>query len=271
LRGADALRAVTAAAKIRPQSPHVIQYLSRVDHHAAFEDLYLKVRSTESRLLDDNVVAKLPYISENEAANYKEWQARAASFERLKTHFQTIRHPKSLLDIGCGNGWAAAGLAENSLIQVSAVDVNAEELEQADRVFQKPNLRFYYGDVFEDIFPAASFDYIVLNSSAQYFSDIKSLIVRLFYFLKKDGEIHILDTPFYGDGDIYEARARTQAYYSSIGCPEMAQHYFHHRLSELAGFRPEILSGKGLAMRLRALFSRHVPGHFHWIRIRSLR
>jgi ubiquinone/menaquinone biosynthesis C-methylase UbiE len=247
----------------------MLQYLSNAEEHEPFEELYLEVRGKESRLLDDNVVVKLPYVTENEVANYKEWQARAASFERLNQYFKTIRQPKALLDIGCGNGWAAAALAENALLQVSAVDVNAEELEQADRVFQRPNLRFYYADVFEDIFPAASFDYIVLNSSAQYFKDIKVLIDRLLYFLKKDGEIHILDTPFYNDENIYEAKARTQSYYSSIGCPEMAAHYFHHRLSDLSEYRPDILSRKSWTDRIKGLFSRHVPGNFHWLRIRK--
>ena len=246
-----------------------MQYLSSIDHKHPFEELYLKVRAKESRLLPDEIVAKLPDISAKMAPNYKEWSARSGSFKRLKKYFAGIRESTTLLDVGCGNGWAAAGLAGNGLLQVSAVDVNEEELRQADRVFQKPNLRFYYGDIFEDIFPPASFDYIILNSSAQYFEDLQTLIGRLLYFLKKDGEIHILDTPFYTDDEWASAKSRTQAYFSSIGCPEMVEHYFHHRLSGLASFKYEIVSHRGFLDRIRSRYFSQLPPNFFWIRIRQ--
>lgn len=244
-----------------------MQYLSNVNLQASFEELYLKVRAKEHRLPDDAVVARLPDITREMSPNYKEWQARSKSFHRLKKYFESINEPKTLLDVGCGNGWAAAGLADNKRLQVSAVDINQLELEQAERVFQKPNLAFYYGDVFENIFPQASFDFIVLNSSAQYFEDLKALVERLFFFLKKGGEIHILDTPFYSDEEWSGAKARSLAYFHSIGCPEMAEHYFHHRLSELASFNFEIVSKKTIVERVRSFFSKVVPSNFIWVKI----
>ena len=244
-----------------------MQYLSIVDHHAPFEELYLKVRARENRLLADEVVARLPDISPEMSPNYKEWKARSGSFKRLKKYFQSTKESKALLDVGCGNGWAAAGLAGNELLEVAAVDVNEEELLQAERIFQKPNLLFYYGNIFEDIFPPSSFDFIVLNSSAQYFEDLKTLVERLFYFLKKGGEIHILDTPFYSDSEWEVAKSRTQSYFRSIGCPEMAKHYFHHRLAELAPFKYETVSKKGILDKLRSPFSDQVPANFIWIKI----
>ncbi len=246
-----------------------MQYLSSIEHKSPFEELYLKVRAKEARLLPDEIVARLPDVTADMSPNAKEWKARSESFRRLKKHFRSIKESKSVLDVGCGNGWAAAGLARNGLLQVSAVDINEEELQQADRVFRKPNLHFYYGNIFEDIFPPASFDYIILNSSAQYFENLQALIGRLFQFLKKDGEIHILDTPFYTDDEWASAELRTQSYFSSIGCPEMAEHYFHHRLSGLASYKYEIISHSGFLDRIRSRYFGRLPANFFWIRIRQ--
>ncbi len=248
-----------------------MQYLSSVEASAPFEQLYLKIRTDEGRVLDDATVAMLPDVSKRQVANYKEWQARAASFRRLKKYFASVTAPKALLDVGCGNGWAAAGLAANKLLHVSAVDVNVQELRQAERVFRAPSLAFYYGNIFEDIFPQGRFDFIVLNASAQYFEDLKGLIERLFFFLKEDGEIHIVDTPFYKDEEVAAAKERSRIYFDALGVPQMAAHYFHHRLSDLSELRYDILNRAGLRDTLRARFVPSLPKHFRWIRIRAAR
>jgi SAM-dependent methyltransferase len=247
-----------------------MQYLSSIEPSAPFEQLYLKIRRDEGRVLDDTTVAMLPDVSKEQVPNYKDWQARAASFKRLKRYFDTaLNGPKELLDVGCGNGWAAGGLADNKLLNVSAVDVNLQELQQAERVFRAPNLAFYYGDIFGDIFPRGHFDFIVLNASEQYFSDLQGLVERLFFFLKADGEIHIVDTPFYGDEEVAAAKERSRIYFDGLGVPQMAEHYFHHRLSDLSGFKYEILNSAGLWDTLRARFVPSLPRHFRWIRIKG--
>jgi SAM-dependent methyltransferase len=249
-----------------------MQFLSAIEPHVSFEDLYIRVRSKEQRLLDDAVVAQLPYPPEGKVPNAAEWKVRAASIEKLKKWFASLKQAAKLLDIGCGNGWAAARLAEHLLLDVVAIDVNVEELEQAERVFKKPNLSFCYGDIFEDIFPEASFDFIVLNASAQYFPDLPALIGRLLYFLKKDGTIHIVDTPFYQDDEIAAAKARSERYYASLDCTEMAAHYFHHKLSDLRGFNVEMqLPSRGMVSRLKSLLSQKATPGFAWLQIRHNR
>lgn len=246
-----------------------MQYLSNANSSAPFEDLYLKVRASEGRVLDDDIVALLPNVGKRHVANYKEWQARSASFRRLKKYFDSVTVRKNLLDIGCGNGWGAAGLAGNKLLRVSAVDVNIQELQQAERVFSAPNLAFYYGDIFQDIFPAGQFDFIVLNASAQYFEDLKGLVHRLLFFLKENGEVHIIDTPFYRDEEVAAAKERTRVYFDGLGVPEMAPHYFHHKLSDLSGFSYEILNKAGWWRKLKSRVVPAIPEHFKWIRIRK--
>ena len=46
--------------------------------------------------------------------------------------------------------------------------------------------------------------------------------------------MHVMDTILYGsDAEARSAHERSQAYYSSLGVVEMAQHYQHHTLDEL--------------------------------------
>ena len=245
----------------------MLKILSSVDRHQPFEELYLKVRSREGRVVDDAQLGRLPHIGAGDASNYKEWRARAASLRRLQQYLTMTEGHRKVLDIGCGNGWAAARLAENANLHITAVDINMPELEQADRVFRKPNLQFCYGDIFGDIFPEGSFDLIILNSSAQYFSPIETLVERLFYFLRDDGEIHILDTPFYKEEELEAARARTEAYYGALGFPGMAANYHHHAISSLSSYRFKLMNGNSLLTKIRSLISGNSLNRFPWIRI----
>lgn len=241
--------------------------MSAVDEFVPFEDLYLQVRSNEKRTLDDSIVQRLPYATKKMSVHSKEWKARARSFERMRKYFLSRQRRLNLMDLGCGNGWTAARLAENGLLNISAVDINRTELEQAARVFQRPNLGFYFGNIFEDIFPAASFDVILLNACAQYFKHLRGLIDRLFYFLEDHGEIHIIDTPFYTRETVESARQRTEAYYRSMGAEEMTAFYHHHTLESLSPYTIEILSHKNFFARLYASMMGDVPSNFYWIKI----
>ena len=198
-----------------------------------FSDIYIAVRDKEQRVLTDNDVALLPYIKRNE------WEFRIKSTERFINYISSKNEALNILDIGCGNGWftnAIAAVSEKN--EVIGLDVNSEELEQAARVFERQNLKFVYCDIFkiEDAF-IRQFDIITLNSSVQYFSDFKVLFSTLKSFLKPTGEIHIIDSPFYKNDAITEAKKRTLNYYTSIGFPEMASNYFHHSVDDILEFK----------------------------------
>ena len=45
-----------------------------------------------------------------------------------------------------------------------------------------------------------------------------------------------MDSPLYEDSELENAVQRSGQYYSSIGFPEMTEHYFHHRVSDLKRF-----------------------------------
>ena len=207
-----------------------------------FSKAYLQVRELEQRVYTDEVVTQLPYLSK-EHAQHQEWNRRQKSTQRFLDYLSVLPFDKlrkttkntSLLEIGCGNGWFTARCAAH-VNQAIGVDVNLQELKQAARLFLKPNLQFLYWDVFSASPFTQKFDIILLNASVQYFPDFKKLKSRLLELSTPNGEIHIIDSPFYQPHEIEEAQKRTKAYYQKMGVEEMANNYHHHDINELVGF-----------------------------------
>jgi len=207
---------------------------------SVFQDLYIAVRNQEERVLSDSDVALLPNL------NNKEWYLRKKSAERFENYLSSKHSGLSILDIGCGNGWFSNILVNSSKNHhVVGLDVNVEELEQAARVFQSRNLQFVYGNIFElqQQFKKV-FDIITLNASVQYFPDFKALLHVLENYLTRNGEIHIVDSPFYKTSELKKAQNRTVSYYEQLGFPEMASHYFHHNIADVKHFETKFLRKK---------------------------
>lgn len=233
-------------------------------------DLYFRVREKEGRLYPDDIVARLPLMPDGQRFA-TEWRARAASASRLTLYLSSRPRPLSILDIGCGNGWLS-NLLSKAGHSVLGMDQNHHELKQATRVFP-PNshLSFFEADVFSAPFIPGYFDMIILASVLQYFQDASGLVSVLSNYLKPQGEIHILDTPLYLDGELEVAVLRSQEYYASLGFPEMAGHYFHHRASDLQVLYPKILyQPRVWALRLKQLVG-DADSPFPWIMIKKIR
>lgn len=206
-------------------------YLTPED--ASFSTHYLAVREKEQRILTDAEVRKLPYLDRDE------WPYRIKSTERFEAYIATKKTPQTILTIGCGNGWFSHKIAQVSAEhEVIGLDVNREELEQAARVFKNQNLHFIYADIFKvSEFFHGKFDMITLNGAIQYFEDFQGLIKLLQSFLTENGEIHIIDSPFYKTEEIAAAKERTKAYYTTLGVPEMTAHYHHHNIEFVTNFK----------------------------------
>jgi len=228
--------------------------------------LYLKVRNKEKRIYSDAQVSNLPKVLPSNQ-HFKEWELRKITSDRFVSYLQKINGNINLLDIGCGNGWFSANMAQKKSINIYALDINRSELEQAARVFDYSNINFIYGNIFNNIFDENYFKLITLNSSLQYFEELETLVNRLFYYLKEDGEIHILDTPFYRSIELAGARERTNAYYKSLGFIEMSRHYFHHSYDEIEKFNYYVLfNPNSLMARIKKLVKIKVSP-FPWIKI----
>ena len=203
-------------------------------------DLYLAVREREGRLYSDEIVARLPFMP-NGHPLAAEWRARSASAWRLARYLSSREKPLFVLDFGCGNGWLS-NLLFKSGQSVIGLDQNRYELRQAARVFApNSNLMFLEADIFSCPLIEGRFDTIILASALQYFQDISGLLLVLSSYLKPQGEIHILDTPLYTDSELNAAVYRSDQYYTALGFPEMTNHYYHHRLSDLDCFNPKML------------------------------
>lgn len=227
-----------------------------------FSSTYIDVREKEERVYTDKVVKELPVIAKAHHY-YKEWKLRQKSTKRIIEYLIAKNESLKILDLGCGNGWFSNQLSQIPSSEIFAVDVNALELEQAARVFKKSNLKFIYADIFSSKMDILQdFDIITVNSCFQYFENSKKTLNRLKEKLKPDGELHIVDSPFYKASEIKEAKERTRIYYENIGVPEMTNNYFHHKVECLRGF--EILYQPKKNITKRILGKKDSP--FMWLK-----
>lgn len=212
-----------------------VGYLSQNEN--PFSSVYFEVRKKEHRILTDKEVKRLPFMILSNP-NAREWKLRQKSTERFIKYLKTKPKKLQIIDIGCGNGWFTNLISEVSQNNnVIGLDVNSLELEQAARVFKNENLQFVYGDVFQiNLMFNDQFDIIILNASIQYFTDFNKIVERLKLFLKSEGEIHIIDSPFYKKEELPKAKNRTGNYYKQLGFPDMASYYFHHNIVDVSDF-----------------------------------
>ena len=206
-----------------------------------FEKKYLATRQKENRVYTDEEVALLPSIA-NSHPHQSEWKIRGDSARLLANYLEKKNRVLSILEVGCGNGWLSHRLALVPGSTVTGIDINFMELQQAGRVFSgQKNLQFIYGNILSGIGTSMTYDIIVFAASIQYFSHFAELIRKMQKLLGLDGEIHILDSPFYKPEEIGAAKKRTADHYASLGQPDMSYHYFHHSLAELKSIEHKLI------------------------------
>jgi 2-polyprenyl-3-methyl-5-hydroxy-6-metoxy-1,4-benzoquinol methylase len=206
-----------------------------------FQQQYLSLRRTEGRIFTDNQVSRLPDLPKKHPLQ-KEWNQRARTAAKFYAYLSGINKKISLLEVGCGNGWFSNYLAKNNQIQVTGMDINLEELDQARRVFKKSNLAFRYGTFENDNTLLHGFDIILFAASIQYFPSVINVIKASLHHLNPDGEIHILDSHFYNVKEKPAAIERSQQYFNKMAAPLMHSYYFHHCIEDLQAFKYKTLN-----------------------------
>lgn len=244
-----------------------IFYLKEVD--VSFEEQYIAVRQKEGRVYSSEQVKALP----NHVDPLKEWKLRQQTADLFVADLKK-KNSNNLLEIGCGNGWFCNYISvSTSVAQVFGLDINLSELKQAQQVFIKnKKLTWLYASVFSEEIPKNTFDCIVLNGSIQYFSDFKLLLNRLMELLTTNGEIHILDSPFYhSKKEQQQAHKKTKAYYASLGYEEMANNFTPHLWADLQGYNYKIMYKPSLVFSLLRKVQLHsfikAQNPFCWIKI----
>ncbi len=231
-----------------------------------FEKNYLSIRAKEKRIYSDEQVRSLPDIDHHHP-HASEWRVRKKSLKRLIQYMNKRPGEKSILEIGCGNGWLSHNLARRLSAEVVGIDVNEYELSQGSRVFvDQENLNFIYGDILT--LPLSfRFDFIILASSVQYFSDVTHLVETLLEKINPQGEIHVLDSPIYSNATVHDARQRSLEYFQKLQ-GEMATHYFHHSWYMFDPFDYKILNDpQALLNRIAKKLTGEIT--FPWIVIRK--
>jgi ubiquinone/menaquinone biosynthesis C-methylase UbiE len=228
-----------------------------------FENLYLHLREQEQRVYSDEQLRLLPNINPKHL-HHKEWKIRKYAANQLIAYLSKKNKHLNILEIGCGNGWLTAKMAQIYAANVAGIDINSIEIAQAKRVFKKNNLQFYLADFESGYFGDTKFDVIVFAASIQYFKSLQKILVTAQQSLNKNGEIHILATNFYTLDTIANAKERTASYFETLGCTAMKDHYFHHLWESLNAFSYKILYNP------RHIFNKILNSSpFYWICVRS--
>lgn len=206
---------------------------------------YSQLRLQEDRLYTDEQVATLPFIDIGHP-HHKEWMVRKRSAMSLVGYIQQKAAAPQVLEVGCGNGWLSMQLASIPGSQVTGIDINGPELDQAARVFHHAeNLNFLEVSLDDPALADKKFDFIVFAATIQYFPNLKKILHCALEHLTLLGEIIITDSRFYQQKEIPAARQRSLDYFTSIGMPGMAAYYFHHSIDQLDSFQYRIISEPG--------------------------
>ncbi len=230
----------------------------------SFRELYIALRLKEGRIYTEKEVSNLP-VTQSSHIHHNEWLIRKRSCNKLLKYIEKHGHIQNILDVGCGNGWLSAQLATGVEANVTGIDVNIVELEQARKVFRTiHNLKFLEGDIRSGVPTDEKFDLIVFAASVQYFKSLREVLKIAGTYLTLQGEIHIIDTHLYRPRQVAKAMARSKKYFTGVGFPEMSHFYFHHSLNEIKAFPTTILYNPNSAIN-RLLNS----NPFHWVVIRS--
>jgi len=231
-----------------------------------FDEAYLRLRKSEDRIFNVEEIGRLPEVPKNHI-HYHEWLKRKHSFEMFSEYIDKSQF-NNMLDLACGNGWFINKLA-SKFNNITGVEVNAFELEQAEKVLQKHNnTSLHLGDIFE-LKINELYDVITVNAAIQYFDPFEKIVNRLLSLLTKDGELHILDTPFYQNHHASKlAKERSDKYYAQNDEPSLSAFYHHHNLLDLQKFNHEILYNPfSLTNKIKRKLKASSP--FYWIRIKQ--
>lgn len=224
---------------------------------------YIATRKKEHRIYTNKEVAQLPAVPSSHIY-FKEWQIRKKSAAMLVSYLKGKKRPLKILEVGCGNGWLSAMLAREVPGEVTGIDINGPELQQAKEVFEAANnLHFFCTTLDNGGLELHAFDVIVFAASLQYFASVQAAMEAAQLLLSTNGEIHIMDTHFYDKAGIEAAKTRTCAYYTSLGFPEMSRHYYHHSLADFSPFCFTLLFKPSPVQKL--IFRNPCP--FPWLKI----
>ena len=174
---------------------------------------------------------------------------------------------RSALDVGCGDGFLAARLADRVPLVV-AIDVDAPVLARARARFPDAKVSWCHGDVMTYPLAPGSFDAVVCNAALHHLPDTRAALARLRELVRPGGTLAVVGftrtqwrdwpwalTAFVCRGVAIRVRGKWQHTAPTAWPPP-------HTLSELRQAARDVLPGAGLRRLLlgRYLMTWHAPG-----------
>ncbi len=212
-----------------------------IDPNHEFDGLYYDFRKFDGRIYSDEQLSVLPNYNGPNKKLVKEWKGRKHAADMMIDHIKKKFTGKTnILDLGCGVGWLTNQLSELPDSSVYAVDIVQEELVQAAKVFDKPNVQFIYGNIYRGILPENSFNVVVLSGCIEFFPNLKTLFENAFKVLKKGGEVHIINSPIYKPEQVEKQEEKMNKFFEDSGFALMKRHYFYHTDKELEEYKAEL-------------------------------
>jgi SAM-dependent methyltransferase len=98
---------------------------------------------------------------------------------------------RSVLDVGCGDGFLAARIADR-VPGVVALDIDAPVLARARARFPDTAVTWREGDLLDDPFPVTTFDAVVSNATLHHFADAGDALGRLAALVGPGGTLAVV-------------------------------------------------------------------------------
>lgn len=111
--------------------------------------------------LDDDLAGHLDQVAMRYESNGTHVKHRLMQYHDF--FVERLRPGERVLDIGCGYGAVAWSMATRANAIVTGIDMDAKNIEMAQRLFQHPNLTLIIGDALQEI-PSGQFETIVISN-----------------------------------------------------------------------------------------------------------
>ncbi len=205
-----------------------------------FMRLYSAIREKEGRVYSDEELKYLPQVPKTHQ-HQLEWKLRQKSSRLLFNYLKNKKKPLHILEVGCGNGWLSHLLAQLPGSTLLGIDPGESEISQAQRVFvSQPNLSFKTMNFEPNFFLKQQFDIILFAASIQYFKSLSTTLNFALTLLRSEGEIHLIDSPFYKESDLIKSEQNSENHFKQLGYADMKYYYFRHSALELKAFRHKL-------------------------------
>ncbi len=193
-------------------------------------DAYAALRQREGRGGDGAARLSLPYLTTGPVA--AQWQIRARTYDRFVASVlvpleREAGRPLSVLDLGAGDGWLAARMAERGH-RALTVDVRLDAVDglAAGALFARRIRRgFARLAASFDSLPArdATCDLAVFNASLHYATDLFRVLSEARRAVREGGRIALLDSPFYRSAEAGEAMVAEKDRRTRETLPDLAE------------------------------------------------